>query len=341
MKKGLLVVGTEDGLNIGDYIQAVAAEQFFDHIDLYLEREKLDEYDGEPVKIIMNGWYMHHPNHWPPAVNINPLFVAFHINSVAKQKLLSPKSINYLKKYSPIGCRDLGTTELLLSKGVDVYYSACLTLTLGYKYKSDKKNGKCYMVDPFYILHKGDFKTILRNIVELPFYYGAVKKIQRKLGVKKSVKELLALVSYYREYKKIFSKDLLLNAEYITHESSNLHKLYPTNGAKLDCAKALVKKYAEASLVITSRIHCALPCLGLETPVIYIENQQQEETSSCRLKGLKDFFNIIVWNNGHLKSLFPIKEIITSKSIISNKDDYRKYAKDLIKRCCEFTKDEN
>ena len=94
MKKGLLVVGTEDGLNIGDYIQAVAAEQFFDHIDLYLEREKLDEYDGEPVKIIMNGWYMHHPNHWPPAVNIKPLFVAFHINSEPKKKILTPKNNN-------------------------------------------------------------------------------------------------------------------------------------------------------------------------------------------------------------------------------------------------------
>mgnify|MGYP003191163623 CR=1 FL=1 len=44
MKTGLMLVGTEKSINIGDYIQAVAAEQFFDHIDTYIERERLDEY---------------------------------------------------------------------------------------------------------------------------------------------------------------------------------------------------------------------------------------------------------------------------------------------------------
>lgn len=338
MQNGLMLVGTVKAINIGDYIQAVASEQFFDHIDTYIERERLDEYQGEPVKMIMNGWYMHEPKHWPPAKNINPLFVAFHVNSLAKDSLLAPESINYLKKYEPIGCRDLGTVDLLKSKGIDAYFSACMTLTLGYKYKTNKNSGKCYFVDPFYILHKNDYATIIRNFFELPFYFSSVKNIQKKMGKSSSFKDLLALMSFYREYKKLFDKKLLLEAEYICHENANFHTQFPTDEDKLNYAKTLVKKYAEASLVITSRIHCALPCLGLETPVIYVQNKQQAETSSCRLRGLIDFFNVIDWDNGKLVPQFLISNKITSKTIIHNKNKHNSYIENLIQTCKNFTK---
>lgn len=336
-----MLVGTVKAINIGDYIQAVAAEQFFDQIDTYIERERLDEYQGEPIRMIMNGWFMHEPKHWPPAKNINPLFVAFHINSLAKDRLLAPESINYLKKYEPIGCRDLGTVDLLKSKGIDAYFSACLTLTLGYKYKTDKNSGKCYFVDPFYILHSNDYATIIRNLIELPFCFSSVKKIQKKMGKSSSFKDLLALVSFYREYKKLFDKKLLLEAEYICHENANFHTQFPTDEDKLNYAKTLVKKYAEASLVITSRIHCALPCLGLETPVIYVQNKQQAETSSCRLHGLIEFFNIIDWDNGKLAPQFLISNKITSKTIINNKHKHNPYIENLIQICKNFTKGNN
>lgn len=337
MKNGLMLVGTANILNIGDYIQAVAAEQFFDHIDTYVERERLDEYKGEPIKMIMNGWYMHEPKHWPPAQNINPLFVAFHVNSLAKDSLLAPGSINYLKKYEPIGCRDLGTVDLLKSKGIDAYFSACMTLTLGYKYKTDKNSGKCYFVDPYYILHSNDYATIIQNLIELPFCFSSVKKIQKKMGKSSSFKDLLALVSFYREYKKLFDKELLLESEYILHENTKFHTQFPTDEDKLNYAKTLVKKYAEASLVITSRIHCALPCLGLETPVIYVQNKQQAETSSCRLRGLIDFFHVINWDKGKLKPEFQIHEKISKTTKISNKNFHTKFATELMKKCIAFT----
>ena len=337
MKNGLMLVGTVNLINIGDYIQAVAAEQFFDHIDVYVERERLDEYDGEPIKLIMNGWYMHEPEHWPPAPCINPLFVAFHINSLAKETLLSPKSINYLKAYEPIGCRDLGTVDLLKSKGVDAYFSACLTLTLGYKYKSEKRSGKCYFVDPFYILHKENIGTILRNLIELPFCFKKVRQIKNKMGRKDTFKELLSIVSFYRAYKKFFSDELLLNAEYINHESIDFHSQYPTDDLKLAYARSLVRKYASATLVVTSRIHCALPCLGLDTPVVYIENKRQAETSSCRLQGLKEFFNVMTWDDNNLDAKFPIIEKISLDSKLENKSEHQIYAQKLIERCLVFT----
>jgi len=52
-------------------------------------------------------------------------------------------------------------------------------------------------------------------------------------------------------------------------------------------AESLVREYARAGLVITRNIHCALPCLALGTPVIFVI----PKFDSTRFHGLIDFFN--------------------------------------------------
>ena len=59
MKYKLLACSLYESLNIGDYIQALAVRQFLPTMDGFIERERLDEYDGEEVGVIMNGWFMH------------------------------------------------------------------------------------------------------------------------------------------------------------------------------------------------------------------------------------------------------------------------------------------
>lgn len=338
MKNGLLLVGTEQLFNIGDYIQAVAAEQFFENIDVYIEREKLDKYTGGPAKIIMNGWFMHHPLHWPPTNDIIPLFVSFHINSLAKEQLLNEHSLDYLKKFQPIGCRDKGTEELLKINGLNAYFSGCLTLTLGYKYHSEINDGKCYIVDPFFIIHKNQISIIIKNIIGLILNYNDIKHIAKKRSKHYSLQDLIALVSFYREYKKIFDRQLLLNAEYINHENTTLIDEYPSNKERLNYARLLVQKYSRASLVITSRIHCALPCIGLGTPVIFVENKQQLETSRCRLSGLRELLNIVEWNHNHLEKTFNHTGLISKDNHPQNKNSFKQYANALIERCKAFSK---
>ena len=106
MKYKLLAVSkfpNISGVNIGDYVQALASSQFLPHIDGFIDRdEDLKDYAGEPCKVIMNGWYMHLPQNWPPSDLIDPLFVAFHLNSGVKEVLLSSQSIAYLKSHQPI-----------------------------------------------------------------------------------------------------------------------------------------------------------------------------------------------------------------------------------------------
>lgn len=330
-------------INIGDYVQALAASRFYPHLDGFVDRdEELKDYDGEECKMICNGWYMHNPKNWPLSEKINPLFVAFHINSLAKDKMLSPQGIAYLKKHQPIGCRDLYTYELLREKGIEAYFSACLTLTLGCQGGGEKKprNGKIYIVDPIY---NGKFspKNILKSFVQVARNPLDILRLCRnkQLGIHRGrnlLKRLIRVALYYSEYTRVFSRDLVMRATYVLHESPYYKNGFSSDYERLDMAKRLVDMYSEAGLVITSRIHCALPSLGFGTPVIYLKSSSEPEFSTCRMGGILDFFNIVEVNNGKLKALFKADLPITASNHPKNKDNWKPYAEALCKRCRDF-----
>lgn len=335
MKKyGVIAVNTEREVNIGDYVQSMAPAQFFNDY-IFIERENLDTYDGDNVKMIMNGWYMHNPTNWPPSDKITPLFVSFHINILAKEHLLSDISVSYLKKHEPIGCRDYFTSQLLNERGVNAYFSGCMTLTLGQNYKDQKKEEKCYFVDAYY-----DKKINLTNaIISLSNLFGSyktIKKICKKKYNSTNLKKLLKTAKFYSVYRKLFSDEVLTEAIFITQQSTIYNGF--ENQELIAQAEGLIKMYAKASFVVTSRIHCGLPCLAVETPVYYIENKKQSNASSCRLNGLKQLFNVIGYQDD---KLIPDFECVSDNKlsfnhIINNKKDYLKYSEALIMRCKAF-----
>lgn len=334
MEKGLLSVSTENAINIGDYIQAIAAKQFINQVDEFVERERLDKYTKGNIKIIMNGWFMHHPENWPPSKKIHPLFVSFHINSVSYRELLSIDSCNYLRKFQPIGCRDKITRDLLIKKNIDAYFSGCLTLTLGFKYKSKTKKNKSYIVDPYYLVNK-DTVSLLRYLFFMLFHFILINKLNKKMNKKFTLRNLLKTSCYYMTYRKVFTKNILVKSEYISQAGQFYKDKIKNNTTRMEFAEELIHKYSEASFVITSRIHCALPCLGLETPVLYIENKQQEKTSKCRLKGLAELLNIIPCDNGKLTNPFSKKKLCVSNHP-ENKEQWKILASQLIKKCTAF-----
>ena len=79
----------------------------------------------------MNHWWLWSKKHFPPSEFINPLYVSFHLQyELRNDKFFNEKVYKHFKKHEPIGCRDIGTAEYLCSKGIDAYFSGCLTLTL-------------------------------------------------------------------------------------------------------------------------------------------------------------------------------------------------------------------
>ncbi|WP_195500723.1 polysaccharide pyruvyl transferase family protein [Bacteroides clarus] len=336
MKYKLLAVSMNSQVNIGDYIQALASSQFLPQIDDFIQREELKKYDGEECKVIMNGWYMHNPKQWPPSSKIHPLYVAVHFNTSAKEILFSKESINYLKQFEPIGCRDTYTRDLLLKQGIDAYFSGCMTLTLGYKYQTKEKEDKCYFVDPYFITH-WNLSSFFSNLIYLVFHWKPINIIAHKYPeTKKGLRKRMILTTFYRKYKRYFTKETLINAEYICQQSNYYKDNFSSDEARLEEAEKLVKKYAKARLVVTSRIHCALPCLGLETPVIYTIDGNQSEVSACRLGGLQELFNIFEWNQNHLIPQFSVKEKFSIKKTPKNKDLWKSYASHLNRICKQF-----
>lgn len=117
--------------NIGDVIQIIAASRFLPGIDAWCNRENLDGYRFvEPHKIILNGWYQHRTGHFHNDGNLIPLIVSMHIAPSKARNFFTPEVVTFLKRNAPTGCRDTYTLNLMKSRGIDAYFSGCLTLTL-------------------------------------------------------------------------------------------------------------------------------------------------------------------------------------------------------------------
>ena len=81
--------------------------------------------------MIAFGWHMHPlfdlRYDFPYHPSIRPLFVSFHVNRL---DMLTDEAMAYLRRHGPVGCRDWNTVFLLLSAGIDAFFSGCLTTTV-------------------------------------------------------------------------------------------------------------------------------------------------------------------------------------------------------------------
>ena len=89
------------------------------------------------------------------------------------------------------------------------------------------------------------------------------------------------------------------------------------------------------TMIMNSRIHCALPCLSIGTSVIYTDYSSRTCIDGCRLGGLKALFNIICWDNGRLAKNFDFQGLISADNCPANSGLWKKYRDDLIKICSE------
>jgi len=233
-----------DTLNLGDEIQSIAARRFLPSIDHYINREMLSGFsppDGAPVGLVMNGWFCHHPENWPPSDAVVPLLVGLHITQErssrggrsAKDAMLGHPAVKYLRGFGPVGARDLGTLAMLRASGVDSYFSGCLSLTLSRPPVERDEN------------------LVVMN--EVP---PAVARHIRATSGKRVI---------------------------------GTNHACPWNDMvkRFEAAETLLAVYAGAGCVVTSRLHCALPCVAMGTPVFLLDVQRDR----YRFAGLEDFFH--------------------------------------------------
>jgi len=79
--------------------------------------------------------------------------------------------------------------------------------------------------------------------------------------------------------------------------------------ARFTAAYQLMEMYASAKLVATQRIHCALPCVAMGTPVIFINSPVMpggggtKTVSSLRTVGLVSYSRFICSFHGECQRL--------------------------------------
>ena len=228
--------------------------------------------------------------------------------------------------------------------GIKSYFSGCLTLTLGLKYNTERHDDGYFFVDPHYNflgVEEGFSKKkrlfIYINIVANN--YKSLLKLKKRFHVEyttgfykysKSLSDWICCISFYNTYSKIFEDDILINANYITHDLPQ--SLFKNNDDKMQYARHLIQKYANAKLVVTSRLHCALPCIATGTPTIFInsdklENGYSRSGSTGRFDGLIDLMNTLYCNKQELYSKDDylqkiLRDKIKTSTIIRNPNKY-------------------
>lgn len=274
---GVLVVNKPQGTayNVGDYVQAVAAKNILGNPKVnFIERETLKQYDGDQVKVILNGWFMHDAKQWPPSELIVPLPISMHINPSVYSKFSEKSSIDYLRSVMPIGCRDLSTRDYLLKNGIEAYFSGCLTLTLNKKDFNVIPEIEDTILVVDFLQNRGSVSHLLNRY--------DISMLDKLLRLPKAVFEKMT----YGNSKKIVEEKLEgMDVNYLTTQFSI------SDPEHLRCKKAeyMLDMINSAKGIITSRIHVALPALALGTPVLFVDPAMD----SSRFNGIKELLNSV------------------------------------------------
>ena len=257
--------------NLGDDIQSHAARQFLGQVNGYIDRDFLTvsalSRQSTDAFLFANGWYAHLSKALFFGEDIRPFYFSLHIN---RRAILDDMTVQYMRRFAPIGCRDLATLELLRSSGIEGYFSGCLTCT--FPAYGGPRSGVVFCDVP-----RAAFRHLPPEIVEeatfvSPIFPGPVLDDLRRDRILRFVHRVASRAPKYIEayWRRHLAKRLsVTDVQRITRRMSQ--------------ADELLHSYRTARLVVTSRLHCAIPCAAFGTPFIFF----LPWTNDTRFSGLE------------------------------------------------------
>ena len=304
MKFGAFTYGYST--NLGDEVQTLAATQFLPRVDRLIERDRLHWYSAkQDTFVIFNGWFTRQPS-WPPPPSIHPLFVAFY--AAAPDVLISSRHADYFRKHAPIGCRSMATLEAFRRIGIEAYFSGCLTLTL--ERRETSRTDTVYAVDvDDHLYQRLVPENVRARAIHVSHEYPDAKASAAARAAWKTGDFL------QRAFNRVDRSRRILRH---LRELSNQRR----HAIRIKRAEALLQRYREAKLVITSRLHCAMPCLALGTPVIVVRSDVH---ANPRFAGLRELVRCYGERDSRIALDWERPE--------PNSDAYLQYARELEKRC--------
>ena len=286
--------------NYGDEVQSIAAARLLPRVDLKIPRTQLRSFPlSEPCLLIMNGYFRAMPGEFPPSDNITPLYISFYMEKEAESFYTSKECVDHFKRHEPIGCRSRRTMQVLREAGVDAYYSKCLSLT--FPRRNVQGANRVVLLDvPHLVMVRG--YNVGGSIIR-----GMLSKLKIGCGLR---------LKQYHHYDPIGDK------------------------VKSDRARHLLQTYKrKARLVMTIRLHCALPCIAMGIPVVFLTNRFNHRTEILQELGVvsrpravakRRLFDKVLraLRPYKLPSEVPVIDIEEHKKILI--EDFRKRVKALI-----------
>lgn len=218
--------------NLGDDIQSYATKRYLPHVDYLIEREAID-------KFMPN-------NNYKVAVIMAGWFLYSHLN-------WPPSPYIY---------------PLNISMHFDTYYSKYLGKPLeknmvleGYGARWLNDNGPVGARDYFTL-------NLLRGFDINSYFSGCITTTLKKFPNVNNHNSIVAVdvnPLIIEKVKSNSSKNVISKTHKIKLESFSMEQ-------RLQLVEEYLKLYQGAALVITSRLHVALPCLAFETPVLFVKD---------------------------------------------------------------------
>jgi hypothetical protein len=257
--------------NLGDHIQTLATENFLKDYFINIERHELNQYKGEEVILLMQGYFFvnEYQCSFPPSNDILPVFVGFHIEDSEQTRTFygTKEIIEYLKNYEPIGCRDDSTKNFLITHGINAYLTRCLTLTFPRRNKSIRGE-KIFFVD---------------------------------------APEWLVPPRHSWLTGKRFN-DIYKEAHFLTQRVDDEYAILPDEIKRQIAIDRINLLKNEAKLVVTSRLHIASPCIAMGIPVVLFPNRNL--TRYYAINGIIPMHNPIKYINLFCRFNSAINQII-------------------------------
>lgn len=246
MKFGLLY--NQRTTNLGDDIQSFAIENLLPSVDYFVHREDFTNQktkNNEPIAVVMAAWFMSRKWKWPPKENIVPLFIGFHYTNF----------FGYPDKYFKINYE---------------YISGC-----GADYL--RAYGPIGCRDYFTL---EELKK--RNIDA--YFSGCITLTLPKMPVQKPEKEYICLVDVHKGVEEKVREQLKgtdIEIKVFAHDEA-----YWGENEDWKQRKAHVKErltiYQNAKCVLTRRLHCSLPCLAMDVPVLVVTRGEKLDLTRFR-----------------------------------------------------------
>lgn len=232
--------------NIGDDIQALAAKQFLPTDSVGIDREFVGVFkSSRKVHTIVNGWYMHTKD------------LCWYLPGVPGPAKFWPPSPSI---------KPLLVSIHLWSEFIPYAFSPKVVAYM-------KKYGP---------VGARDYSTLAELQKRgIPAYFSGCLTLTLKnevaAGEREDVIYVVDLDDAALEYVKSKTSS---RVEWLTHCVEVGRFTNPEE--RLHYAAQLLDKYKRAKCVVTNRLHAAMPCLGLETPVLLIEQGDDPRFNGLR-----------------------------------------------------------